>query len=525
VIQYRLALARQPHELYVSLSTLLFVIVTGLVLVTFRHYGASWDEQVQHEYGEAVLRFYSSLFRDRSATALGDLSRYGGFIELLEVFATRISPFDVYATRHLLDGLCGVAGIFACWKIARFLAGLGSAFWTALLLALYPSYYGHMFVNSKDIPFAVFYVWSLYYLIRILHEFPGISITTAGKFGIVSGLAMAVRVGGLLLLCYLYLFVGLFSGYLLWSRRKSLRSIRSRKTVLILFTTSGIAYALMLLFWPYALAKPFVRPFLALEALSYVKPAAASWNYVPLYLLLKLPELVLALGFIGIVLASRAVAKKIVWVDLPLTLSYLVLVFAFLFPVIYAIIKRPFLYDEIRHFLFVIPPLFCLIGITMDRVLRWSFDGKFMGKYVVAMVIVYLLFHIRLMVLLHPYEYAYYNRFIGGVYGAYRNGYDPEYWGTSYKEAVTEVENFLRARDGSQFANREYKILLGPAEWCATYYFPQNFLVTAKASDADIYLSTTRDKSDKKVIGSTILTVGRLGAPFTIAKAVHPVGH
>jgi hypothetical protein len=39
---------------------------------------------------------------------------------------------------------------------------------------------------------------------------------------------------------------------------------------------------------------------------------------------------------------------------------------------------------------------------------------------------------------LHPYEYIYYNRFIGGVDGA-ANRFELDYWGTSYREAAEYV--------------------------------------------------------------------------------------
>jgi hypothetical protein len=38
-------------------------------------------------------------------------------------------------------------------------------------------------------------------------------------------------------------------------------------------------------------------------------------------------------------------------------------------------------------------------------------------------------------VILHPYQYIYYNQFAGGVNGAYRQ-YELDYWVTSYREAT-----------------------------------------------------------------------------------------
>ena len=69
-------------------------------------------------------------------------------------FLNKVSPFGNYETRHLLNGLVGVVGIVGTWKLGRVLGGPRAGFLAALFLALTPNYYGQMFNNPKDIPFA-----------------------------------------------------------------------------------------------------------------------------------------------------------------------------------------------------------------------------------------------------------------------------------------------------------------------------------------------------------------------------------
>jgi hypothetical protein len=40
---------------------------------------------------------------------------------------------------------------------------------------------------------------------------------------------------------------------------------------------------------------------------------------------------------------------------------------------------------------------------------------------------------------LHPYEYIYYNRLVGGVQGAFRR-FELDYWGISYREAAAYLD-------------------------------------------------------------------------------------
>jgi hypothetical protein len=509
--------------LYRRLSACLFVLLTCLVLITFSDYGMSWDELAQDTYGELLLRFYTSFFTDRAAIYEFDLFYYGGFFELLSKVATRLLPFGIYESRHLMSALFGVLGVLGCWKLTGLVSNAGAAFWSAVLLTLYPSYYGHMFINSKDIPFAALYVWALYYGVRLLREFPNLSFKAAAQFGIASGLAMGVRVGGMILLCYLYLFLaGVLAVWLLHPRdpRGSSRRVAGR-TLLMAAAATLVAYAVMLTFWPFGQTRPLVRPF---EALAWFarNDQPSPMTYIPLHFAFKLPELSLALIAIGLYLGVRVLYVRGPFKDFQ---ACALVVFSILFPLIYGILTTPRLYDEVRHFLFVVPPLCCLNGIVLDHVLRASMKKAVAAALVSIVLATYGVFHIAGMIELHPYEYSYYNRLIGGVYGAAQKGYLTEYWGTSYKEGVRALMDYLRARDGRDFNARSYRILLGSAPWCASYYFPGNFVPVTEASEADIFLTTTRYGEDSTHEGAPIVTVERSGVTFVIGKQIREVGN
>src|SRR5207249_6251388 len=125
----------------------------------------------------------------------------------------RVSPIGVYETRHLLNGLVGILGLIGCHKLARAVAGERAGFIAALFLLLTPNYYGQMFNNPKDIPFAVGIVWATYYMVRIVPSLPYPPWPLLLKMGLAIGLALGVRVGGLLFLCYLGLLLGLSAAW------------------------------------------------------------------------------------------------------------------------------------------------------------------------------------------------------------------------------------------------------------------------------------------------------------------------
>ena len=380
-----------------------------------------------------------------------------------------------------------------------------------------------MFINSKDVPFAVLYIWSLYYLLRFLDRLPGPTIRDSLKLGLAAGLTMGIRVGGLVLLPYCYLFTAANLVYFLVARKETSPALgRTLKRILLaLSVITFTAYSIMLVFWPYGMSKPLVRPFYTLQQFSSLPAAPSPIGYIPGYLAVKLPELVILIVGLGVCLGAKHLAQSDFRKAFPNLLSHGLLVFSVTFPVAYVMLKRTFLYDEIRHFLFIIPPLFCIVGITFHHVLVWIRKSRLATFVTVPLLASYFVVHIGVMVRLHPYEYIYYNRFAGGVKGAYDKGYEADYWVTAYRELVQSLEMALRERDGKNFEQMRYRIFMGPAPWSATYYFPAQFVSTNDPLQADFYLSTTRYLAHSRYAGKEVVGVRRFGVPLAIAKLLN----
>src|SRR5437588_3542018 len=196
----------RSERFYNTASIVLFGAFAAIVLCTFRDYGITWDEPVHRYYGLLIDRFYYYLLHGRYDTtamvSFRNLYLYGGAFDGLVFAMTKLSPVGVYETRHLLNAFVGLLGAAGAWRLGRLLGGAKTGFWTALLLLVTPRYFGHMFNNPKDIPFAAAYVWSLYFLARAVPLVPRIPWKlAAGLIGSI-GLALGLRIGGVLLLGY-----------------------------------------------------------------------------------------------------------------------------------------------------------------------------------------------------------------------------------------------------------------------------------------------------------------------------------
>src|SRR5579862_865197 len=173
----------RPHPAD-SLSLVLLVVLLALFGTTLRDYGPSWDEEAQATYGDRLLHYYGSGFRDEASLEYRDLYLYGGFFEVLAQGATKVLPFGTYESRHVANGVFGLLGILAVWLSGRRLGGPTAGFLAALLLAATPRYYGHILVNPKDIPFAALAALYVDSALAALATLPEVSARSVVRLGV-----------------------------------------------------------------------------------------------------------------------------------------------------------------------------------------------------------------------------------------------------------------------------------------------------------------------------------------------------
>jgi hypothetical protein len=171
----------------------LFLALAIVILLTFRDYGIGWDEPEAQEYGQFILDYYRTDGARPRALTYNNMYYYGGLFEATAVWLGELLPFDPFETRHLLNAAVGLLGIVGAWKLGRLLGGPKVGLLAALFLAAVPSYYGHMFLNSKDIPFAAAAVWALYYTVLVVRALPRPHLGLAMRLGFMEDTVVAFR--------------------------------------------------------------------------------------------------------------------------------------------------------------------------------------------------------------------------------------------------------------------------------------------------------------------------------------------
>ena len=439
----------------------LFLALAILCPLIFRDFGISWDEPGHDAIGRQTIAYYLSGLQDTAArTNPNFLARYGSLFDVLRCLGADVLPFTHFETGHLLGGFVGLLGIIGCWRLARLLFGPRAALASALLLASTPVYFGHMFINAQDIPFAAGYVWTLFYLVRCLQRAPDIPWGLAVRFGVALGLTLAVKVGAALFGLYSLLAVVALYGLrpeptdFHRRARMALRSL-GRLALPALF----IAYPLMLAFWPWAQSKPLANPVHAFFDFGHVPwggevlLAGRAYNsgeiprtYLPILLAVQLPEVVLLLLAIAPYFAVAGLRRARERHDTDRLVLIGLVALAALLPMLMQIALRLLIYGTIRHMLFVLPPLFVLLGPVAQR----GFDfllgfGRNLRAAILFLVATYGVYHLSQIALLHPYEYVYFNAFTGNLPGA-QGRFQLDYWGTAGREAMGLLGRYVAAQ-------------------------------------------------------------------------------
>src|SRR5665213_3942972 len=150
------------------IAVLILAAVAVIAALTFRDYGLGWDDVTHSQYGELLVKLYGSGFADTRALSFVNLYKYGGGFDMAAALADKVLPFGLFETRRLLGAVVGLIGLAVTWRLGRRLGGPVSGLAALILLTACPLYYGHMFMNPKDAPFATAMAVLLIGIVRCL---------------------------------------------------------------------------------------------------------------------------------------------------------------------------------------------------------------------------------------------------------------------------------------------------------------------------------------------------------------------
>lgn len=552
-------------------------ILVGLLI--FRDFGLSWDEPLFYNYADALGYAYSpkewfsghfDLSNSYGISADDHKTRGPAFLFLARepVYLLEAFGLDSASAWHLVNFLFFQLGVYFLYRLSTRWMKRDAALATSAFFSWQPLLWGHAFINPKDPPFLVFFLGSVclgFEMVDSIAQAAAIGgdrkkliqriILAAFFLGITTSIRVLGPLAGLLVfVCFLI-------------RVLQEQNLRISLWPWLMFVAYGfIASLFMFITWPYLWERPVSR-FLDVLRLMSDNPTTLSVlfggevyragelprRYLPFMLATTLTEPIWTLFAFGVAFGYLKILKQNIRAtidytevsaveaqaeDTPQRLKHskvervrvlpfqnltmtkvqigsltLVLLW-FILLLAYVLIRRPSMYDGLRHFLFMLPPIFIFAGFTFEYLfsiisLSWLRAGLILVLVTPGLIGIYKL---------HPYEYTYYNSFVGGTSQAFRN-YETDYWLTCYKESIEQL-----------YGNHQdpFDLYVHREAYIAEYYAAPEMRVhelrgaMREVKSGDYILVNTRTNEDRRVFKDApeILQIGRGDAVFCVIKEI-----
>ncbi|MFC2162743.1 glycosyltransferase family 39 protein [Candidatus Altiarchaeota archaeon] len=471
---------------WVGLGIAFTFLILGLY--TLADYGITIDSPENFLWGDVYFRYY--------LTGRSDYLRYGaGENPLLEepieqtyifykknkyrpwmyppvanilsaltkrIFHEKLGWVDHIQGHHIAIIILSSITVYAVYSFTREVYGGIPAALAAVSLSLYPRFMAHSHNNVKEAPLACFFLltmWS-FWKMRKTREFKWVIISP-----IMLGLSVNVKINAY----FIPIILGIWilttvpdkpTRVDLPSIKKEDGNIRCTSRTYHypfaynIFIITLIACLTIYASWPYLWDDPKANIIKSMEYFYdqggqtpmlyngdyYDSASKIPSYYAPHMLLIVTPEAILFFIAIGLWrLSDHFMAGGEMKSMSILLLSWISI------PLIKYLVPGTVVYNGIRHFLEVVPPLCMIAGIgggwmfqELESQLRRLNIG--MARSLTSMFFILLFLPIAYMIaVIHPYEIVYYNSLIGGINGAEGN-FELDYWGTSLKGSTEWVQ-------------------------------------------------------------------------------------
>lgn len=537
-----------PRDYLKIIATIFAIATIGLAVVG--NYGITWDEPIEVDM---VVQNWDYIRRNKP---IHEMSRHYGFYfnyisQLIYETEQNISPdtpnlppnptpkdewlaniWQVTRVKHVVTFLFSLIAYLSVVGIVAILAGIESAWLGALILALFPTFWGHSFFNPKDIPFAAMFTLGTFSGSLLLDKYfksenqtikLGFNSLTLYSclYGIIAGLITGIRIGGFFILFY-FIFAHLVARWNLKTILKTIGRFLPLYAIIILFwaITTYIVY-------PAAWRSPITWFIEAITLMSKyniwdntvlfdgqnIPGRSLPWYYLPRLFSLTTPVLLQIAAIVGVIWILTKMTKL---TPTQRACAIITLMQAFLLPTV-AILRQSTLYDGIRHFLFVIPAL----AVIATTAIIWTYHKikqKSIKIFLTTLLILNFSIIVYDMISLHPYEYTYYNRAYGGLKAAHGQQ-ETDYWGLSLKEGMEWLNQNAAANStivvaGPMFAAE----MVEDHQRNLTMIYRDDF-AWGKAPDPDYYLAISRYDYFQAFPHCPIVhAVQRQDTPLTIIK-------
>lgn len=431
-----------------------FVLMTLIGLLITPDYGMPWDEELEIRTLGSNVREYISLFKGKtgepfqSSTGIpfpdylqnpdmdhGQSAYYPLTPALFADYGAN-GPRTMMLIWHAYTFLIFMAGVPGIYFVCKFLMGdwkyglLGSLF-----LYLSPRFFAEGHYNSKDMVVMALVILLIAAGIKLIESR---RISSALVFAFVAAIATNMRISAL----FMFGLLGL-----LYIVNLTVKKQWNAKNLWVGLTTVLAFFLISYLITPAAWREP-------LGYIAYVIGRSsnfADWpgavyfqglvrrpvpsSYIPTMIAVTTPILILALTLLGHITTIAELIRGAIKKNSPAESQFLLICIIFIWTfLLFAIIRRPILYNSWRHLYFLYGPML-ILAVAAVRFLVQRANGK-LKMLVVSAVVLQLLVCALLIGISHPFQYVYYNPLAGKDPA---RSYEFDYWNVSQTQMLMKL--------------------------------------------------------------------------------------
>jgi len=439
---------------------LIAVLFFGVGLAIWGDFGLTWDELSTQKGGTEAFENFPKLFVEpfQIRWTYHDLRGYYFVFDLLKHFTYNIgkfvSPdFSITDGHHLFNLiLCSLSGFLLFLLVLRITNENLYAICATVSFLLYPYFIGHSQNNPKDVIPIFTFLLSFNALLCLIYEN---RIRDVFYVAVSLALAYSSRVISFSILPIFYAFTIVY-------KRKFLISTWKNQLAAIL-----LSLPLFVLFWPYLWDAPvpklidlfnFITAYIPKMGVLFhgdiFKPNQLPRYYFLTCLFYATPFLYL-ISMIFAFLPNKNQSIKTIR-------GFGTIYVLFLVAVEWVAKSR---YDEIRHFLVLIPGISILVSVGLVNtvgLIQNTFPSKHKKVFIILASAILVIYHGSILVYLHPYQYTFKNELMTLLIGNDNHNYfGRDYWASSYKNGA----HWINAN-----SKKDAKIVVTIAPHVARYY-------------------------------------------------------
>lgn len=454
----------KKHIWFILLSLIYFIFI----FFTYKSYGITDDEFVEYRAGKSLLNFYQTGEEKNYNLSNKHLPSNSLYFRVHLAFYNYLNPNFYYEVFHFLNFvfayllLLGVYILFYIHYQNQFYAQI-----PVLILIFTPRVFGDFPANPKDIPFAIFFFFSLFIIYLLQKRF---SFYLLLLLGVTVGISASLRLVGLSLVFIFFIYN--------ITHAKKININYIKQTFLLVLFVLVIQFISLPYLWNDTVNK-FINMISQSSSFSpwnntnlyfgeFVGKEDRSRSYLFVWIGITTPIFILFLYFWSLIKLTLVKENS-------LLLLFNLSIFVNL--LLYVVIN-PVIYNGPRHFIFVLMLISLVAATFLIDLLKKLPPQK--SKLILLVFVIYCLLILQFYLKFHPYKYIYFNELIGqkNAHGQF----DYDYWGASYKEMAQFLKN------DKSIIEKQFSVYPCFQPSSTVYFSDYRFNVVSKISEANFII-------------------------------------